>query len=97
LLPFSSEYFAFPPPIKDCKDKHVKESVMFLVILYGRETWSVTLREEHRLRMFENREPKRIFGPLIPEVTRGWIKLQNEELHNCYSLSDIIKVMKSRR
>jgi hypothetical protein len=50
--------------------------------LYGRETWSLTLREEHRLRVFENRVLRRIFGPIREEVAGGWRRLKNEELHN---------------
>jgi hypothetical protein len=64
---------------------------------YGSETWSLTLREEHRLRVFENRVPKRIFGPKMDEVTGEWRKLHNGELHNLYSSPDIIKQIKSRR
>jgi hypothetical protein len=51
------------------------------MVLYGCETWSLTLREEHILRVFENRVFKRIFGPKRDEMTRGWRKLHNEELH----------------
>jgi hypothetical protein len=56
----------------------------------------VTLREEHRLRVFENRVLRRIFGPKRDEVTGGWRKLHNEELHNLYSSPNIIRVIKSR-
>jgi hypothetical protein len=56
-----------------------------------------TLREEHRLRVFENRVLKRIFGPRRDEVTGGWRKLHNEELHNLYSSPSIIKMIESRR
>jgi hypothetical protein len=66
------------------------------VVLYGRETWSLTLREEHRLRVFENRV-LRIFGPKRDEVTRDWRKLHNEELHNLYSSPNIIRMIKLRR
>jgi hypothetical protein len=66
------------------------------VVLYGCETWSLTLREEHRLRVFENRVLKRIFVPKRDEVT-GWRKLHNEELHGLYSSSSIIRVIKTRR
>jgi hypothetical protein len=52
------------------------------VVLYGRKTWSLTLSEEHRLRVFENRVLRRIFGPKRDEVIGGWRKLHNEELHN---------------
>jgi hypothetical protein len=55
------------------------------------------LRKEHRLRMFENRVLRRIFGPKRDEVTGGWRKLHNEELHNLYSSPSIIGMMKSRR
>jgi hypothetical protein len=67
------------------------------VVLYGCETWSLTLREEHRLRVFENGVLRRIFGPKRAEVTREWRKLHNEELHNLYSSPDIIRQIKSRR
>jgi hypothetical protein len=55
------------------------------VVLYGCETLSLTLREEHRLRIFENRMLRRIFGPKRDEVTGGSRKLHNEELHGLYS------------
>jgi hypothetical protein len=64
--------------------------------LYGCETWSLTLREEHRLRVFENRVLRRIFGPKRDEVTGGWRKL-HKELHGLYSLPSIIRVIKARR
>jgi hypothetical protein len=62
--------------------------------LYGCETWSVTLREEHSLRAFENRVLSRIFGPKWDEVTGKWRKLHNEELHNLYLHPDIIRQIK---
>jgi hypothetical protein len=65
--------------------------------LYGCETWSFTLREEHRLRAFENRVLRRIFGPNRDEVTGEWRKLHNEELHILYSYPNIIRQIKSRR
>jgi hypothetical protein len=58
---------------------------------------SVTLREEHSLRVFENRVLRRIFGPKRDEVTGKWRKLHNGELHYLYSSSDIIRQIKSRR
>jgi hypothetical protein len=67
------------------------------VVLYWCETWSLTLREEHRLRVFENRLLRRIFGPKRDEVTGGWRKLHNEELHNLNSSPSIIRMIKSRR
>jgi hypothetical protein len=54
------------------------------------------LREEHRLRVFENRVLRRIFGPKRDEVTGEWSKLHSEELHNLYSSPDIIRQVKSR-
>jgi hypothetical protein len=67
------------------------------LVLYGCEAWSLTLREEHKLRVFDNRVLRRMFGPKRDEVTRGWRQLHNEELHDlCCSLS-IIGIIKSRR
>jgi hypothetical protein len=66
------------------------------VVLYECETWSLTLREEHRLRVFEKRVLRRIFGPKRNEVTGGWRKLHTEELHNLYSSPSIIRMLKSR-
>jgi hypothetical protein len=67
------------------------------VLLYGCETWSLTLREERRLRLLENRVLRRIFGPKRDEVTGGWRKLYNEELHNLYTSPSIIIMIKPRR
>ena len=64
---------------------------------YGCETWSLTMKEERRLRMFENRVLRRIFGPKRDEVTGQWRKLHNEELSDLYSLPNIVRVVKSRR
>jgi hypothetical protein len=61
------------------------------------ETWSLSLREEHKLRVFENRVLRRIFGPKRDEVTGGWRKLRNEELRNLYSSPGIIRIIMSRR
>jgi hypothetical protein len=61
------------------------------VVLYGHETWSLTLREEHRLRVFENRVLRRIFGPKRDDVTGKWRKLHNEELRDLYSSPSIIR------
>jgi hypothetical protein len=67
------------------------------VILYGCETWSLTLRKEHRLRVFENKVLRRIFGPIRDEMTGGWRKLHNEEFRDLYSSPSIIRIIKSRR
>jgi hypothetical protein len=66
-------------------------------VLYGCEILSWTLREEHKLRVFENRVLRRMFGPKKDEVMGGWRKLHNEELHDLYSLPSIIKIIKSMR
>jgi hypothetical protein len=70
---------------------------MLPVVLYGCENWSLTLREEHRLRVFEDRVLRRIFGPKRDDVTGDWRKLHNEELYNLYSSRNIIRMIKSRR
>jgi hypothetical protein len=75
----------------------IHKTIIFPVVLYGCETWSLTVREEHKLRVFEHRVLRRIFGPKTDGVTGGWRKLYNEELHNLYSSPSIIKIMKSRR
>jgi hypothetical protein len=67
------------------------------VVLYGCETWSLILREEHRLRVFENRVLRKKFGPKRDEVTGGWRKLHNEELHNLCSSPTIIRMNRSRK
>jgi hypothetical protein len=72
-------------------------TIIHLVVLYGCETGSLTLRKEHRLRGFENRELRRVFGPKRDEVTGEWIKSHSGQLHNLYSSSDIIRQIKSRR
>jgi hypothetical protein len=66
------------------------------VVLYGCETWSLTVREELILRVFENRVLRRIFGPKRDVVKGGWRKLHNEELHNLYSSPSIIRIIKRR-
>jgi hypothetical protein len=75
----------------------IYKTIILPVVLYGCETWSLTLREEHRLRVFENRVLRRIFGPTRGEVTGEWRKLHNGELHNLYSSPDIIGQIKSSR
>ena len=67
------------------------------VALYGCETWSLTLREERRLRLFENRVLRRIFGLKRNEITGEWRKLHNEELNDLYCSPNIVSVTKSRR
>jgi hypothetical protein len=64
------------------------------MVLYGCETWSLTLREEHRLRVFENSVLGRIFGPKTDEVKGEWRKLHDEELRDLYSSPSIIRIIK---
>jgi hypothetical protein len=67
------------------------------VVLYGCETWWLTLREELRLRVFENMMLRKIFGPKRDQVTSEWRKIHNKELNDLYSLPNIVWVIKSRR
>jgi hypothetical protein len=74
----------------------IYKTVILPVVLYGCETWSLTLREEHRLKVFENRVLRRISGPKREE-DGSWRKLHNDELHSLYSSPNIVRVIKSRR
>ncbi|KAJ4425726.1 hypothetical protein ANN_27922 [Periplaneta americana] len=74
----------------------IYKTVILPVLLYGCDTWTLTLREEHRLRMFENKVLRKIFGAKRDEVTGEWRKLHNTELHALYSSPDIIRNLKSR-
>jgi hypothetical protein len=80
---------------ENVKFKIIK-TIVLPVVPYGCETWSLTLREEHRLRVFENRVLRRIFGRKRDEVTGDLRKLHNEEIHNFYSSPNIIRMIKSR-
>ena len=88
--------FVFQFDIKNFKIK-IHRSTILPVVLNGCETWSFTLREERRLRLFENRVLRRIFGPKRDEVTGEWRKLHNEEFNDLYSSSSVVRVKKSRR
>ena len=75
----------------------IYRTIILPVVLYGCETWSLTLGEERRLRVFENKVLRRIFEPRRDEVTGEWRRLHNEELNDLYSSPDIVWVIKSRR
>jgi hypothetical protein len=75
----------------------INKTIILPVVLYGYETWSMKLWEKHRLRVFGNRMLRRIFGQKRDEVTGGWRKLHDEELHSLYSSPSIIRMIKSRR
>jgi hypothetical protein len=91
-----------PPfgPGRSLLSKNVKieiyKTIILPVVLYGCETWSLILREEHKLRVFENRVLRRIFGPKRDGVTGGWRKLHNEMLHDLYSSPRIIRIVRLR-
>jgi hypothetical protein len=83
-------------PYKNIKVK-IYITIILPVVLYGCETWSLTLREELRLRVFENRMLNRVFGPKRDEVTGDWRKLHNQELNVLFSSPNIFWVIKTRR
>jgi hypothetical protein len=95
MLPFGPEPFVLSPAVKNVK-VIICKTIILPVVLYGCKTWSLTVREEHKLRVFEN-SVLRIFGPKKDGVTGVWRKLYNEELHNLYSSPSIIRIIKSRR
>jgi hypothetical protein len=75
----------------------IHRTIILPVVLYGCGTWSLALREEGRMKVFENRMLREIFGPKRDEITGKWGRLHNEELNDLYSSSIIIRVIKSRR
>jgi hypothetical protein len=70
--------------------------IIILQVFYGCKTWSLTLREECRLKVFQNRVLRRIYGPKRDEVTGEWRKVHNEELNDMYCSPNIVRVIKSR-
>jgi len=92
LLSFGAKYFVFQFAIPKFKIK-IYRTVILPVVLYGCETWSLTLKEERRLRVFENRVLWRVFGLKRDEVTGEWRKLRNDKLNDLYCSSSIFRVI----
>ena len=96
LLSFGAESFVLQFAIQNLNFK-ISRTIILPVVLYGCETWSLKLREQSRLRVFENRVLRIIFRPKRVVVRGEWRKLHNEELNGLYSSPNIVRVIKSRR
>jgi hypothetical protein len=95
LLSFSAESFVFQFAVQKYLKFKIYRTIILPVVECGCETWLLTLREEHRLRLFENRV-LRIFGPKRDVVTGEWRKLHHEDLNDVYSSPNIVWVVKLR-
>jgi len=93
LLSFGAEYYVFQFAIKNINIK-IYRTVILPVVLYGCETWLLILREGRRLRVFESRVLRRIFGAKRDEVTGEWRKLHNEEINDLYCSPNVVRVVK---
>ena len=96
MLSFCAESVVFYFATKNLKNK-MNRNIILPVVLYGCETWSLTLREQYRLRVCENRVLRRIFVPKRDEVRRERRKLHDEDLNDLYSIPNISRVVKSIR
>jgi hypothetical protein len=97
IAPYISERKPFQTNLLKIEPHILYPNTYFPLVSYGCETWSLISREEHRLRVSENRVLRRIFGPKRDEVTGGWRKLHEEELHNLNSSLTVIRMIKSKR
>jgi hypothetical protein len=91
LATIGSRVFCLPACCLEMVKVKICITIMLSVVLCGCETWSLVLREDHRLRVFVNRVLRRIFGPKKDEVTGEWRKLHSEVIHILYSSPDIIR------
>jgi len=100
LRPGNACYHSVQNLLSSRLSKNVKIKIyrtIILSVLYGCKTWSLTLREERKLRVFENMVLRRIFEPRRDEVTEEWKRLHNEELNDLYSSPNIVRLIKWRR
>ena len=97
LLIILCRIFCLPVFLSKNININVSRTVIWPVVLYRCEVWSLILREGHRLRVFESRVLRKIFGPKRDKVTTEWRKLHNEELNELYSSPNTVRVVKSRR
>ena len=93
MLSFGAEPFVYPVAIQKLKIK-IYRTIILPAVLYGCEAWSLTLREERKLRVFENIVLRRIFGPRRGEVRGEWRRLHNKDLNDLYSSPNIVWVIK---
>ena len=96
MLSFGAESFVFQFAVQNIKST-IYKTIILPFVLYGCETWSLTFRDQRRLRVFESRVLRRIFGPKRVEVTGEWKKLHKEELNDLYCSPNTVRVIKSRR
>jgi hypothetical protein len=96
MLPIIQSKICLSIPLSTKLKIKIHKTVILQIVLYGRETWSLILRVKHRLRVFENRVLRKIYGPKREE-DGSWRKVHNDELHDLYSSPNIVRMIKSRR